>query len=193
MSFREDMFAHFEQAMAAPNMGRVCVDYSKLFDLLILARKGAHAEGMEITPIPQHMREKPGERHPQTDEEHNPQNDPTGGALARSVARLNYAADYADPRAPDQMALVWRIDILRVSSDWQHKRAFFEHVKDIRPPAVSIIESRVTAALSAYHGERYARDYDYIEAKMRAPMRAALEAALNDRVAGSPDATDKAE
>jgi hypothetical protein len=134
MGFREDMFEYFDKAVSTPNVGRVTVNASQLFDLLILARKGAHAEGQEVTPIPQHMRAKPGERHPQNDEEHNPANDREGHVLARSVARINYAADYADPRAPDQMALVWRIDLLRLSSDWQHKRAYFEHTKDVRAP-----------------------------------------------------------
>jgi hypothetical protein len=182
LGFRQEMFDYFDKALSTPSVGRVTVNASQLFDLLILARKGAHAEGEEITAIPQHMRAKPGERHPQTDDEHNPQNDPTGGALARSVARLNYAADYADPRALDQMALVWRIDLIRLSGDWQHKRAFFEHVKDLRSPKITITEDNVTAALSEYHGERYGRDFDYVEAKLRAPMRAALEAAMRDHL-----------
>jgi hypothetical protein len=184
MSFREEMFDYFEKALATPSVGRVTVNASQLFDLLILARKGAHAEGATVTAIPQHMRARPGERHPQTDAEHDPQNDPTGGALARSVARLNYAADYADPRALDQMALVWRIDILRLSSDWQHKTAFFEYVRDLRAPEIKISEANVTAALSAYHGERYARDFDYVDAQLRKPMRAALEACFQKAPGG---------
>lgn len=57
-----------------------------------------------------------GDRHPQTADEWNWREDgpENGGGLARSVKRLNVAMDYDDPRAPDQMALVLRVDLMRV-------------------------------------------------------------------------------
>lgn len=74
-----------------------------------------------------HPRWKPdnGDRHPKTEAEWDYRNDPVGGSLEASVKRLNVAADYDDPRAPDQMALVLRIDLMRLKSDWIHKNAAF--------------------------------------------------------------------
>jgi|GEM_PF-3626675 len=76
-----------------------------------------------------HPRWKSGgqsDRHPQSIEEWNFQNDPLGGALERSLRRLNVATDYDDPRVPDQMALVLRIDILSLIHDWIQKKAAWE-------------------------------------------------------------------
>jgi hypothetical protein len=55
-------------------------------------------------------------RHPQTAEEWNwrKDSDHVGEASDRSEQRLNFAADQADPHAPDQMATVLRIDLLRL-------------------------------------------------------------------------------
>lgn len=87
------------------------------------------AEGEEPHTRP-HPRWKPSngyERHPQTAEEWDYRKDPTGPeAKARSERRLNVAGDYDDPRAPEQMALVLRIDLLRLIGELNHKRAFFE-------------------------------------------------------------------
>jgi len=66
------------------------------------------------------------DRHPKAAEGWDYRNDPTGGALAISERRLNFACDLADPRAPDQMALVHRIDLMRIMGDLHHKRAVFD-------------------------------------------------------------------
>lgn len=57
------------------------------------------------------------DRQPQTPEEWDWRADgPDNGALSRSIKRLNYGADRADPHTPDQMATVLRIDLMRVTS-----------------------------------------------------------------------------
>lgn len=80
-------------------------------------------------PNEPHPAWKPGDksaRHPQTEAEWDQRTDPTDSLLECSRRRLNVACDYADPRAPDQMALVLRIDLLRLISDWTHKNAAWE-------------------------------------------------------------------
>lgn len=84
-----------------------------------------------------HPRWKPddgSDRHPQTVAEWNYHNDPAGEAALCAERRLNVAIDYADPRAPDQMALVLRIDLMRVSGELTHKRAFFNMMRDKAKP-----------------------------------------------------------
>ena len=56
------------------------------------------------------------DRHVQDEAGWDWRKDRTGAAVAQSVLRLNWAADYSDPRAPDQMAVVLRIDVLRLLS-----------------------------------------------------------------------------
>lgn len=84
-----------------------------------------------IQPHPRWNAEKPGERHPQTVEEWNWHNDgpENGGGLARSLKRLAVAADYDDPRAPDQMAQVLRIDLIRATAALQQQTARAEAQK----------------------------------------------------------------
>jgi hypothetical protein len=74
---------------------------------------------------PTHWTEKDGwKRHPQTAEEWNWRNDAYPDAGTRSELRLNFACDRADPHAPDQMALVLRIDLSRIMGRMQHAEAF---------------------------------------------------------------------
>lgn len=73
-------------------------------------------------PVPAiHPKWKPDDksgRHPQTVDEWDwHQDGPDNGPLERSARRLNVSCDYDDPRAPDQMALVFRIDLSRVLGD----------------------------------------------------------------------------
>lgn len=63
------------------------------------------------------------DRHPGTLEEWNWRTDVAPDALQRSRRRLNVAADYADDRAPDQMAVVLRIDLIRVLMSLTHQTA----------------------------------------------------------------------
>lgn len=66
------------------------------------------------------------DRQPQTVEEWDWRADgPANGALSRSIKRLNYGADRADPHAPDQMATVLRIDIMRATAQltWLEAKA----------------------------------------------------------------------
>lgn len=51
------------------------------------------------------------ERFPQTEQEWDWREDPVGKSLERGMARLLFAYCYADPHAPDQMALVLRKDL----------------------------------------------------------------------------------
>lgn len=75
-----------------------------------------------------HPRWKPddkSDRHPQTAAEWDYRNDPVGGAVERSVRRLNVACDYDDHRAPDQMAMVLRVDLSRALGRLVHMEAAF--------------------------------------------------------------------
>ena len=56
------------------------------------------------------------ERFPQTEQEWDWREDPVGKSLERGMARLLFAYCYADPHAPDQMALVLRKDLGAVNS-----------------------------------------------------------------------------
>lgn len=66
---------------------------------------------------------RPSERHPQTAEEWDYRNDPTGQRQNMCEKRLTFAGDLADPRAPDQMAIVHRLDIIMLISELTHRRA----------------------------------------------------------------------
>jgi hypothetical protein len=44
--------------------------------------------------------------------------------------------------------------------------------------SMTVTEAMVTAAMSAFYGERYARDYEYLDAQYRKDMRLALVRAL---------------
>jgi hypothetical protein len=75
-------------------------------------------------PHPRWNPTKPGQRHPQTTEAWDWRNDgPDNDAFDRSVRRLAVAGDYDDPRAPDQMAQVLRIDLIRVLDALVHRTA----------------------------------------------------------------------
>lgn len=84
---------------------------------------------MNTDPTTQpHPRWKPSDgsaRHPQTLSAWDWRGD-APPAFDRSLRRLNVAIDYDDPRAPDQMTLVLRIDLSRLIGDWTHKNAAFE-------------------------------------------------------------------
>lgn len=88
-----------------------------------------------LEPHPRWTPNDKSERHPQTVEEWDWQKDGPPDALARSRRRLNVAIDYADPRAPDQMALVLRTDLSRLMGDWTYKNAAFEHFRLNRVPS----------------------------------------------------------
>lgn len=66
-------------------------------------------------------------RHPQTEEEWDWRGDrATHDPFDRSRARLQYAADRADPHAPDQMAIVLRVDVSRLLARLQWYGARFD-------------------------------------------------------------------
>lgn len=50
-------------------------------------------------------------------------NDPVGGRRDLAIKRLNWSRDHADPRAPDQMALVLRLDLGVTLGDLQTQTA----------------------------------------------------------------------
>lgn len=70
-------------------------------------------------PPPHWTDEDQYDRHPKSADEWNWRNDPPlqDGGLALAVRRLNFAADRADPRAPDQMTLVLRKDLINVKHE----------------------------------------------------------------------------
>lgn len=128
--------------------------------------------------IPTHHRVKPSDRHPQSDAEHDPSNDPVP-AFPLSVKRLNFAADYADPRAPDQMALVWRVDLMRLKSEWIHKNAAWEfwrsNTYDADARLIATLRDALAYALPIV--ERYAHtqgDNAEFHAEITKPIREAL-------------------
>lgn len=69
-------------------------------------------------PHPRWSAEKPGERHPKSAEAWDWRQDRAPNGPSLSYARLSVATDYDDPRAPDQMALVLRIDLMRIMGDY---------------------------------------------------------------------------
>ncbi|WP_309628769.1 hypothetical protein [Brevundimonas sp.] len=75
---------------------------------------------VDSTTAPPHWTDEDRhDRHPKTSEEWNWRNDPPlrGGGLDLAVRRLNFAGDIADPRAPDQMALVLRKDLINLKHE----------------------------------------------------------------------------
>ncbi len=107
------------------------------------------------------------DRHPRTVEEWDWRADfGEGQAKVRSEKRLNVAGDYADPRAPNQMAMVLRMDLIRTLGDLQWHRArgnlFFE--KGETPP-IDIAYSRInalggTVTADDKHGAGYVQAID---------------------------------
>lgn len=78
-------------------------------------------------------------RHPQSSDEWNWHNDNYQYCGKRSELRLNFAADLEDPHAPDQMAVVLRIDLLRVMARMQSAEAY---KKSHMQRCSSVIQSR---------------------------------------------------
>ena len=81
----------------------------------------------DARPHPRWRPQDGSSRHPQSAAEWDWRQDSVGDALTRSVNRLNFAMDFDDPRAPDQMTVVLRADILRLTHDWIHKNVAWEH------------------------------------------------------------------
>jgi len=77
-------------------------------------------------PHPHWSAETKNENYPKTVEEWDPRKDPVGQHLTRAVARLRISIDRDDPRAPDEMALVSRWDLMTLIYDWWHKCAVFD-------------------------------------------------------------------
>ncbi len=79
---------------------------------------------------PTHWKKNDGwSRHPQTAEEWNWHEDFNNPETDRSQLRLNFAVDLADPHAPDQMALVLRIDLMRIMGRMVSAEAYRESHK----------------------------------------------------------------
>lgn len=99
---------------------------------LLAERQGEKPAG-DGWQVPPHFRENDcWDRHPQTNDQWDWSNN-RSKELGR--LRLNFACDIADPRAPDQMALVYRIDLMNVLDDLTHKDAFFNAFGN-RSPAI---------------------------------------------------------
>jgi hypothetical protein len=92
------------------------------------------------TPPP-HWTAADGWYHPQTAEEWDYRKDPTGHRFERGMARLQFAADRCDPRAPDEMAQVLRLDVLNLIHDWVHKNAVWEHWRKERADKAAAAEA----------------------------------------------------
>lgn len=107
---------------AAQRIVRQCypsVDINNAFDLVNVALAALKTNERDSTKPPAHWTPDPeSERHPQTADEWNWRLDSyENDALERSTKRLNFMADLADPAAPDQMAIVNRIDLMRVTGN----------------------------------------------------------------------------
>jgi hypothetical protein len=114
-------------------------DYDKArasYDLLKAALAPAEKAGdASISPPPRWKENDGSDRHPQTLAEWDWRADAAPHGFDRSLRRLNVASDYEDSRAPDQMALVLRIDLLRLIGGWTHKNAYFQMMKERRESA----------------------------------------------------------
>jgi hypothetical protein len=79
-----------------------------------------------------------------TPEGEDPSDDRAPHGLDNSVKRLRAAMDLQQPSpVPDQMALAWRIDLIRLWMDWTHKRSYFESVVPV--------QQKIRAAIEGYH------------------------------------------
>lgn len=75
--------------------------------------------GPSRTPPPHWTAANKHDRHPKTAGEWDWRNDPPEPErLALAIRRLNFAGDLADPRAPDQMALVLRKDLIGLKQSY---------------------------------------------------------------------------
>lgn len=85
------------------------------------AREEAPDEGAgdSTMPPPHWTDDDRYDRHPKAADDWNWRNDPplSEGGLDLAVRRLNFAGDRADPRAPDQMALVLRKDLITIKHE----------------------------------------------------------------------------
>ncbi len=64
-------------------------------------------------------------------EDVNPCYDPVP-AFPHTMERLRAATDTQQPLpVPDQMALVWRIDVMRLMSGYWHRDYYFQHYRDL--------------------------------------------------------------
>ena len=122
-----------------------------------LASDAARAEGVaalqqagepvefeaSIRPPPHWPSNPDYDRHPQTAEEWDWR---THRGVDIAIKRLNFAGDLADPRAPDQMALVLRTDLITLKHDWIWKNAVFEEWREERaslPQQTALVEQGV--------------------------------------------------
>lgn len=94
-------------------------------------------EDISILPHPRWNPSKPGERHPKDAAQWNWREDRAPHGLSRSYARLAVATDYDDPRAPDQMAQVLRIDLMRIMGDYVRLLAWQDALRAERVEAAS--------------------------------------------------------
>lgn len=85
------------------------------------------------------------DRHPKTVEAWDWRQDPRGDERAAvQIRRLNFAADFADPRAPDQMALVLRGDLI----DVKHRLIRSEALCDLYKSQLDIAKAAAPPASS---------------------------------------------
>lgn len=104
-------------------------------------------------PPPHWTPDDPYDRHPKTADEWNWRTDPIGDEdqrRGRMLRRLNFAGDMADPRAPDQMALVLRKDLINVKHRLitaEARAKIFREQLDAAAPPISATEGE--SALSA--------------------------------------------
>jgi hypothetical protein len=120
-----DVFKKLEYCLTKDSL----TNDERIASALQVIRHQAPPSGPSDAIYQPHPRWKPNDgyrRHPQTVEEWDHRTDPIGGALERSILRLNVAIDYDDPREPDGMALVSRNDLIHLKHDWVHKNAVFE-------------------------------------------------------------------
>ncbi|UEM08564.1 hypothetical protein J4G43_027700 [Bradyrhizobium barranii subsp. barranii] len=110
-------------------------------------------------PHPHWSTDAKNESYPKTVEEWDPRKDPVGQHLDLAEKRLRVSIDRDDPRAPAEMALVSRWDLMTLIHDWWHKSAVFDIWRAERAAKVADVssdvpqESQLTDVLASCKGE----------------------------------------
>ena len=114
--------------------------------------------------------------HPQSAEEWDPQKDPVGEGLNRSMGRLGFARDLDDPRLPPGKAVVNRLDLSRAMSQVQRVVGLLLVLEDKRR-RIARLEEAVSKALAAFL--KYAANHE-----AKGTPESSLKAQVNHELAG---------
>lgn len=138
---------------------------------------------------PPHWRENDGwESHPQEAsawdwDQDGPENNPK----ERSRLRLCFAGDRADPRAPEEMALVLRVNLSRVVGELVWRRAQVEMYQG-KAPAPNAVGTFFCLTPCAHCKHSGCDAQEQWKRHAAPPLRAGLKAAIVDTMARYPNA-----